>query len=150
MAMALNRCARCGRDIAAGAFKFQDDDGLVVCEDCFHSSVAGRDAQGRNFSMLRAVSVLLKVVGFVGLIGGVVLAHVAFERSVSRAIEAGISGVFIFLVCIVLSELLRLGLSVEREVSRTAAIAQRMLDLMRERAGEKGAAGGETGGRKPW
>ena len=134
--MGLSRCARCGCDFSAEEFKYEDETGRTVCERCFQTTPSEGGASQPGFTMLRAISVLLRVVALVGLISGAVLAHLRFEYSIILAIEAAVTGMLIFLACIVLSELLRLGLCVERELTRISAVSQRILGLIQERGQE--------------
>ncbi|MCX6338427.1 MAG: hypothetical protein NTX71_00715 [Candidatus Aureabacteria bacterium] len=143
-------CAQCNRDISSESFRYEADDGRILCEECFHGEEATPEPHGAKFGFLRVLVQMLKIMGFVGLAGGAVLAHSSYGYNGLISAGAAICGILIFLACLILSELVRLGLSLEQGIERVSLSTDRLLNLIR--AQEKGPAvpDGTREGEEPW
>jgi hypothetical protein len=125
-------CARCSRDLSGEQFLYEDERGRIVCERCFGGDAPPRPEPEKNTGILRGAVILLKVLAFIVLLSGAVLSQAYFAFSGFLALQAAVSGVVAFVVCIVLSEMLALALKIQRQV---AAIDKRTAALLNERPG---------------
>ncbi len=133
--MELHRCSRCGRDVSAEEFKYEWREGEILCEDCFQGASQQPQSRPTDFALLGVASILLKVLAVIALAGGFALAHFRYEYSRPLAIEAAISGIVIFLACLVFSELIRLGLSIDKKLRSIADTVVSMFKLVQKRGG---------------
>jgi len=123
-------CARCTRDISSESFRYEADDGRILCEECFYGEEGTPEPYQAKFGFLRGLVQILKILAFVSLVGGAVLAHSSYGYNVLVSAGAAICGIFIFLVCLIVSELVRLGLSLEQGIERVSLSTDRLLNLL--------------------
>ena len=133
--MELHRCSRCARDISAEEFKYEWREGEMLCEDCFQGASQKPQSRPTDFALLRVVSILLKILAVIALAGGFALSLFRYDYSRPLAIEAAISGIVIFLACLVFSELIRLGLSIDKKLRTITDTVSSMLNLVQKRGG---------------
>jgi len=123
-------CAQCTRDIPSESFRYEADDGRILCEECFYGEEETPEPYQAKFGFLRGLVQILKILAFVSLVGGAVLVHSSYGYNTLIAAGAAICGIFIFFVCLIVSELVRLGLSLEQGIERVSLSTDRLLNLL--------------------
>lgn len=121
------RCAGCGAEIPTGIFAYEGDDGNPLCRRCFGVSEAGGGRRpARGFPLLRALSVAFRVFAAAGLAGGAVIARLAPPGDRFAAAAGLVLGAGVFIACLALAEVMRLGLSLEASLDRLSREVERM------------------------
>jgi len=143
-------CAQCSRDISSESFRYEADDGRILCEACFRSEEATPEPYRAKFGFLRGLVRALKIMAFVSLVGGAVLAHSSYGYNALISAGAAICGIVISLVCIIVSELVRLGLSIESGLEHISLNMDRILDLLGEQEEKPAVPGVAHEGEEPW
>ncbi|MCX6355973.1 MAG: hypothetical protein NTZ78_13885 [Candidatus Aureabacteria bacterium] len=127
------QCAGCGRDLSDEAVRYESDDGRILCDGCFYQAEEKTPGVRPQFLLLRASVVLLKLIGLGALFGSVLLLHSRDGQYSVPPVEALILGVFSFVVCFIMAELVRLGLAIEEKVARVSRIADQLSRSVRSR-----------------
>lgn len=148
--MTMINCAQCNRDISSESFRYEADDGRILCEACFQSDEATPEPHQATFAFLRGIVGVLKIMAFVGLAGGAVLAHSSYGYNGLISAGAAICGILIFLACLILSELVRLGLSLEQGIERVSLNMDRLLNLLMTQKKEPVVPDDTREGEEPW
>jgi hypothetical protein len=143
-------CVRCGRDVAAEPIKYEAGDGRILCEHCFRVEGELPPGEQAPFTALRVLGRLLKVLAFLGLAGGLMMAYLSRGSDLVVDTVTAVNGVLIFLTCVILSELIRLGLSIHAGVQRMNRAAERLVRAARERENGAGSRGDTGAGVEPW
>lgn len=141
-------CAQCRRDISSDPFRYEADDGRILCERCFSVEEAVVAPRQAGFGFLRGMARALKIAAVICLIGGLVIAHSIYGCNPLVSAAAIISGVVVFIVCIIVSELIRLGLSIQNGLMRVSINTDRLADPRRRQGPLAPDAAREDGG--PW
>ena len=133
-------CARCRAEIPPGIFTYEGDDGRALCPRCFRGSCGDDDRPGpRGFALLRGLAVAFRVCAVTGLAGGAAIAHLGREGVWLIPAAGLVLGAGVFLGCLALAELIRLGLSVEASLNRLSGAVERIEGVLYE--------GEDAGGR---
>jgi len=136
------QCAGCGRDLSDEAVRYESDDGRILCDGCFYQAGEKTPGARPQFLLLRASVVILKLIGLGALFGSVLLMHSRDGHYTVPPVEALILGAFSFVVCFVMAELVRLGLSIEEKVARVSRIADQLSIIARSRNDEANSSHG--------
>lgn len=125
-------CARCRAEIPAGAFTYEGEDGSPLCPRCFREG-GGDTAPGpRGYALLRGLAVVLRLCAVAGLAGGAAIAHLS-RGGGGIVPAAGLAlGAGVFLVCLAMAELIRLGLSVEASLDRLSDSVDRIEGVLHD------------------
>lgn len=143
-------CAKCHRDMPSEPFRYEANDGRILCEKCFYREEAVVEPHRAGFGFLKVMGHALKIVAVIGLVGGLTFAHSVYGINPLISAAAIISGIVVFIICIVVGELIRLGLSIQDGLMRVSINMDRLPDLIKERQGGAVASdvAPEDGG--PW
>lgn len=125
-------CARCRAEIPPGVFTYEGDDESPLCPRCFRMS-GGDDAPGtRGSFLLRGLAVVFRLCAVAGLAGGAAIAHLAREGARIVPVAGLALGAGVFLGCLAISELIRLGLSVEASLDRLSGAVERIEGVLHD------------------
>jgi hypothetical protein len=144
------KCSRCGRDLAFEEIRYEGEHGEKLCEHCFQNAGSIPRIRPAGFVALRAVAVLLKVVAVVVLAGSIAFAHFRLGYGRLLALETAISGIVIFFVCITVSEMIRLGLSVEKKLEHLADAIDSLSTLVKTLKADTPVSSGKDDGTSFW
>jgi hypothetical protein len=144
------KCSRCGRDLAFEEIRYEGEHGEKLCEHCFRNAGSTSRIRPEGFVALRAVAVLLKVVAVIVLAGSIALAHFRFGYGRLLALETALSGIVIFFVCITVSEMIRLGLSVEKKLGHLADAIDFLSTLVKTMKADTHVSSGKDDGASFW
>jgi hypothetical protein len=125
-------CAQCRRDISVEPFRYEADDGRILCERCFYHEGTEPEPRREGFGFLRGMAFALKLAAFIGVVGSLVFARSIYGYNPLVAIAAVIGGIAMFIVCFIVSELIRLGLSIHNDLMRISIDSDRFPSLRRE------------------
>ncbi|MDD5557411.1 MAG: hypothetical protein PHN82_09195 [bacterium] len=133
-------CRRCGRDLSGDPIKYEADDGRILCEGCFRATAEWAAAPPPAFLLLRGAAWALRIIAVLALAGGAIAARLGGGPGGGIRPDALLAAALVFLSCVVLSELARLGLAVHGRLGEIGARLARLEDALR------GPAGGWPGG----
>ncbi len=145
----MSNCAQCGRDISSESFRYETEDDRILCEACFRSEEAAPEPYRPRFGFLRGMVGALRIVAFVSFAGGAVLAQSSYGYNAVLSAGAAICGIVISLVCIIVSEIVRLGLSIESGLERISMNMDRIIALRREQEEEPAVPSAARRGEEP-
>lgn len=128
--MSVANCVQCRRDISDEPFRYEANDGRILCEKCFYLEETVVEPRQAGFGFLRGMMYALKIAGFISLVGSMVIAHSIYGYNPLVAVAATISGMIVFIICIIVSELIRLGLSIQNGLMRISSNTDRFPDLL--------------------
>ncbi|MEJ2744406.1 MAG: hypothetical protein P8123_01780 [bacterium] len=148
--MSVVNCAQCRRDISSEPFRYEANDGRILCEGCFYREEKAVEPNRAGFGFLRGMVYAFKIVAAIGLIGGLMFAHSIHLYNPFISAAAIIISIIVFIVCIVVSELIRLGLSIQDGIMRISVNMDRFPDLLMGR--QRGAVAPDVteAHEEPW
>lgn len=124
--MEQTRCAACGGDAGSGGVGYESDDGHLLCESCFYRAADAAETPRGRFAFLRAAAVVLKFFAFVALAGALFSAHSRYADNPLPAAGTALLGILVFLASMLLSEMLRLGISLDERVAHISRTLDRL------------------------